>query len=181
MPVLVLSIRQEWGQQRKLWAGLMLPLVLVMMGNDAYIRMGTDDEYKEFREWNAVRGKFNNFPIEAIQRGNQTLLEENNWTSLHYSMLQGWLIFDRDVHNEETVGKIIEHEISFFDMLEAKWDVAMGKYQKFDWTRYQHMARVIVVLMLMLMLTKPPQINTMMVLYVLYVIGVALALSLIHI
>ncbi|MCP4574118.1 MAG: hypothetical protein GY838_17290 [bacterium] len=93
----------------------LLPLAL-LYGVDVGIRTyGLSDEYREYKEWNTLRGRFHDFPVAHLNDENPDILQANRWSYIDYRMLMNWVFFDERKYNTETMNNIFEHSVPLPD------------------------------------------------------------------
>ncbi|MCA8941813.1 MAG: hypothetical protein KDB80_04570 [Planctomycetes bacterium] len=88
-----------------------LPISVVGAVHVVWKTTFVSDEYRAFREFNQVRGKFHAYPIARANLENVRLFEANDWLAYHYILLKDWLYFDEDVWNLEKLRNIFEYSV----------------------------------------------------------------------
>lgn len=88
-----------------------LPLVAVMAVDATLNRSTVDDEFRQFRAWNQVRGMVHGFPVLELNADNEAVRQANGWEQTHYSLLQSWAFFDEGLFNVTTLGNLRVHSV----------------------------------------------------------------------
>jgi hypothetical protein len=85
-----------------------LPILTLVAVETVWNQNFVSPEFAKYREFNALRGQFHDFPIERANLRNEALFAANQWTANDYDLLARWFFVDEGKYNLRTLGKIFE-------------------------------------------------------------------------
>lgn len=82
------------------------PVLVLICAEQVVYEFATTNEYKDFVEFNAVRGKIHGFPVVRKLKNNQELLAINGWSANDCAMFRNWFFAHEDKFNQQTVANV---------------------------------------------------------------------------
>ncbi|MCA8941812.1 MAG: hypothetical protein KDB80_04565 [Planctomycetes bacterium] len=86
-----------------------LPIGVAGTAHVVWKTYGVSDEYRKFREFNRLRGKFHSYPISKANKENHRLFQINHWQRYHYLLFKDWFYVNEDIWNLETLRNIFKY------------------------------------------------------------------------
>ncbi|MBL4653821.1 MAG: hypothetical protein JKY53_13305 [Flavobacteriales bacterium] len=176
-PTIALCLLQKRYRVIKAWSFLLLPLVVFMALDTAYLHWGTTKEHKEFLQWNRVRGQFHGFPVMHEQRNNAALLELNQWTENDYTMFSNFTFFDEKLYNIPTINTILKYPKPKDSPPGKTFQKRLLGKESFSSTYYPHVILISLCLALFISHFVPLKFRLCFPLYTLYFISVIVAMA----
>lgn len=109
---LILFVLWKNNTKRMNFLLFLLPLLIFFSVNRFMVNnLLRDNSYKNFKEYNKVRGQFHGFPVAEKNIGNVDILKYNNWTDNDYAMFMDWTFLDENKFSVDKIKKIFEYSL----------------------------------------------------------------------
>lgn len=89
----------------------LFPLILMILSHVIVLRYDVSGNFKTYHQFDSLRHKFHNFPIEKLNWGNKELLAANNWTEKDYSILVSGPYVNEKKYNVQTMKNIFKYSV----------------------------------------------------------------------
>ncbi len=119
----------------------LIPFLFTYTTDKIVKRYNVCELQKQYDDFNALRGKIHDFPILGENMNNREILQKNNWSENDYKIFIGWIYFDENKYNVQTMSNILtfsvktNHSINFVNFfngfysalvsfcVENKWEI----------------------------------------------------------
>ena len=108
---IVFEVVTRFRQSLRYFALFLLPLTLLFCVDAGVREYGVSDEFRQYKEWNTVRGRFHDFPVSYLNADNQEILQVNKWRYTDYQMLLNWAFFDERKYNIQSLRNIYLYSV----------------------------------------------------------------------
>ncbi|MBN2185138.1 MAG: hypothetical protein JW746_07395 [Candidatus Krumholzibacteriota bacterium] len=112
LPVLILFFIYLKNRKYPYILLFLLPAILFIGLNNYYTANFTSARYKEYVEYNKVRGRFHDFPISEDNIQNKRILDANDWSRNDYVAFSSWFFHDENIFSIEKINNIFEHSVT---------------------------------------------------------------------
>jgi len=129
-----------------------------------------------FNEWNSLRGQFNDFPIQWLNRDNKKIRNVNHWSQNDYALLTRWLYLDENKFNIATLRNVFDYAYAPPTAL-SKLPLIKGCFIELAKTYRIHLC-VLMFIALLGFITLGTHGRIMPIIYMGYILGVAIGMQL---
>ena len=102
LTVLVIYLRRHEARRLFRYVPLLLfaaPLVFSSVVDYVHKTEFSSPQYREYSQWNALRGEFHAYPISRLNRNNPAVLSATGWSETDYDNLLSWFFIDERLYN----------------------------------------------------------------------------------
>lgn len=102
LTVLVIYLRRHEVRRLFRYGPLLLfaaPLVVSSVVDYVHKTEFSSPQYREYSQWNALRGEFHAYPISRLNRNNPAVLSATGWSETDYDNLLSWFFIDERLYN----------------------------------------------------------------------------------
>jgi hypothetical protein len=89
-------------------SALLLPLVVTFGIEKGLYKYSTTDQYKEFSEFNYLRGYIHELPISLEAENNKEMYKANDWSKNDFKMFRNWFFADETKFNKEKIQRVLD-------------------------------------------------------------------------
>ncbi len=168
-PILLLIIIIHFKRLWKPFLIFLLPLAFAYTFNYLYKLTDLNQQEKEFREFNVLRGQFHDFNVARINLNNAKIQSVNNWTIDDYQMLNAWIFVDENKYNKQTIQTIFDYSFPLPNKMEMIKNVDFNVLSEYYTSIYNKFILFILIILLLHFIYSSTIQNWWILFYVIYV------------
>jgi len=112
LPLILFVLWKKNTKFRMNFLLFLLPLLISYSINRFMVNNLLQDKlYRDFKEYNRVRGQFHGFPVAEGNIGNVDILKYNSWTDNDYSLFMEWTFLDEDKFSVDKIRNIFKYSL----------------------------------------------------------------------